>query len=120
MGNFQELRVWQLSKQLAVTIYKLTREEPLSKDFGFKDQIRRAALSIPANIAEGDELGTDKQSIRHFYIAKGSSAELITICIIGSETGIIKPQITESIVSDCRIISVMLLKLIKSRSKSYH
>jgi len=115
MGNFQKLRVWELAKQLAVKIYKLTLETPVSKDFGFKDQVQRAAVSIPANIAEGDELGTNKQSIRHFFIAKGSSAELITLLIIGSEIGYIPDEVKESIISDCRIISVMLTKLIKAR-----
>lgn len=51
MGNFQKLRVWQLSKDLAVKIYKLTQESKLSKDYGLRDQIRRAAVSIPSNIA---------------------------------------------------------------------
>jgi hypothetical protein len=70
MGNFRKLLVWQKAKELAVKIYKLVRTQPISKDFGFRDQIQRAAVSIPANIAEGDELDTDKQSIRHFYIEK--------------------------------------------------
>jgi four helix bundle protein len=48
----------------------LTHNKEFSKDFGFKDQIQRSAVSIPLSISEGDELETDKQSIRHFYIAK--------------------------------------------------
>jgi len=51
-----------------------------SKDYGLKDQIQRSAVSIPSNIAEGDDLETDKQSIKHFYIAKGSTAELFQSC----------------------------------------
>jgi four helix bundle protein len=78
MGNFQKLRVWQLAKELAVRIYKLTQSPTFSKDFGLRDQIQRSAISIPSNIAEGDNLDTDKQSIRHFYIARGSTAELGT------------------------------------------
>jgi len=116
MGNFQKLRVWELAKQLAVNTYKLSLNTPVSKDYGFKDQIQRAAVSIPANIAEGDELGTDKQSIKHFFIAKGSAAELITLLIIGGEIGYIQDEVKESFISDCRIISVMLTKLIKARS----
>ncbi len=116
MENFQKLRVWQLAKKLAVRIYNLTKEEPVSKDYGFKDQIQRASVSISANIAEGDELGTDKQSIRHFFIAKGSSAELMTLLIIGNEIGYVKDEIKDSFISDCRIISVMLTKFIKARS----
>lgn len=51
MGKFQKLRVWQLAKELAIKIYKLTLTPKLSRDFGFKEQIQRSAVSIPANIA---------------------------------------------------------------------
>ena len=64
MGKFRKLKVWQRGKDLAVSIYKTTGGGPFAKDFGLRDQIRRAAVSIPSNIAEGDELGTDKQGIR--------------------------------------------------------
>ncbi|HBE43582.1 MAG TPA: four helix bundle protein [Bacteroidales bacterium] len=117
MGNFQELRVWQTAKVLAVKIYRLTNSSKLSKDFGFKDQIQRSAISIPSNIAEGDELETDKQSVRFFYIAKASSAELLTQIIIGTEIGYIDKEEAEKLIEDCRIISVMLTKLIKARRK---
>ena len=70
MGNFLKLRVWQLAKELAVKIYKLTQTSTFSKDYGLKDQIQRSAVSIPSNIAEGDDLETDKQSVRHFYKQK--------------------------------------------------
>jgi four helix bundle protein len=60
MGNFQNLTVWQKAKELAIYIYKLTNQGKLANDYGLKDQIRRAAISIPSNIAEGDELDTDK------------------------------------------------------------
>jgi four helix bundle protein len=117
MGNFKKLLVWQKAKELAVKIYKLAKTQPISKDFGLRDQIQRAVVSIPANIAEGDELGTDKQSIRHFYIAKGSAAELQTLIIIANEIDYIDSQVMEDIVNDCKIISVMLLRIINSRSK---
>ena len=116
MGNFQKLHVWQLAKKLAVKIYKLTSSPIFSKDFGLKDQIQRSAVSIPSNIAEGDELETDKQSVRHFYISKGSTAELLTQLIIAQEIGYLDSDTTENLVNDCKIISVMLTKLIKARS----
>jgi four helix bundle protein len=115
MGNFQKLRVWQLAKNLAVKIYKLTKTPKFSKDFGLKDQIQRAAVSIPANISEGDELGTNKQSIRHFYIAKGSVAELQTLLIISKEIDYIDDETMNMLDNECNIISVMLNKLIKAR-----
>jgi four helix bundle protein len=115
MGNFQELRVWQLAKDLAVKVYKLTNQTEITKDFGFKDQIQKSAVSIPSNIAEGDDLETDKQSIRHFYIAKGSAAELLTQIIIGKEIGYIPESNANQLNNDCKVISVMLTKLIKAR-----
>ena len=115
MGNFQKLRVWVLSKDLAVRIYKLTQKKEFLRDSGFKDQIQRSAVSISSNISEGDELETDKQSIRHFYIAKGSTAELLTQIIIGQEIGYIMKEEADQLSGDCRIISVMLTKLIKAR-----
>jgi four helix bundle protein len=116
MGNFQKLRVWQLAKELAVKVYKITQSPKFSKDFGFKDQIQRSALSIPSNISEGDELETDKLSVRYFYIAKASSAELLTQIIIGEEIGYIDKKQSDHLINDCKIISVMLSRLIKARS----
>ena len=115
MGNFRKLRVWLAAKELAVNIYKLTNNNQFSKDFGFKDQIQRAAVSIPSNIAEGDELGTDKLSIRYFYIAKGSSAELMTQLIIAHEIGYVDQSTTALLVDECDKISSMLSKLISAR-----
>ena len=116
MGNFQNLQVWQLAKELAINIYRLTCSKEFPKDFGYKDQIQRAAVSIPSNISEGDELGSNKQSAHFFYIAKGSVAELLTQIIIGHEIGYISKNQADSLKNDCRIISVMLSKLIKVRT----
>jgi four helix bundle protein len=117
MGNFKELRVWQLAKELAVRIYKLTQTSSFSKDFGLRDQIQRSAVSIPSNIAEGDNLDTDKQSVRHFYIARGSTAELRTQLIISLEIGYITSQEFELFDTECDKISAMLTTLIKHRMK---
>jgi four helix bundle protein len=119
MGNFQDLKVWQRSKDSAVYIYKLTTKGQLGKDYGLRDQIRRAGVSIPSNIAEGDELGTDKQAIRHFFIAKGSSAEVLTQVIISYEIGYINIKDYKYVESECKAISAMTMRLIQARSESY-
>ena len=116
MGNFQKLRVWQIAKEIAVKIYRLTREKEFSKDFGLRDQIQRAAVSIASNIAEGDESGTNKTSVRYFYIAKGSIAELQTQLIIANEIGYMDDFLKDSLINECDNISIMLRKLIKARS----
>lgn len=118
MGNFQKLRVWQVAKDLAVKVYKLTNSLQFRKDLGFKDQIQRSAVSISSNIAEGDESGTDRLSIRHLYIAKGSTAELMTQLIIASEIGYIDEPTKSSLCDECDKLSAMLCKLIKIRSEN--
>jgi four helix bundle protein len=118
MGKFQDLKVWQRAKDLAVCIYKITAQGKFFKDYGLRDQIRRAAVSISSNISEGDELGTDKLSIRHFYIAKGSSAEVFTQAIISLEIGYITKEEYDHIEEECLAISSMLTRLIQSRTKS--
>jgi four helix bundle protein len=89
-----------------------------SKDFGLKDQIRRAAVSIPSIIAEGEELGTNRQSIKYFNISKGSSAEVFTQAIIAFEIGYPGKEDFVFIDQECRSISKRLNKLIQSRSNS--
>ena len=78
MGNYKKLSVWVESRDLAVEIYNITGKGKFVKDFSLRDQIRRAAVSISSNIAEGDESGFNKMLIRYLYIAKGSVAELET------------------------------------------
>ena len=116
MGNFKELLVWNKAKDLAVFVYKMTLVGDFSKDFGLRDQIRRAAVSVPSNIAEGDNLGTDKQSIRHFYIARGSAAEVLTQAIIALEIKYITRDQFIHIETECQAISGMLTRLIQARS----
>jgi len=116
MGNFQELKVWQRAKELAVFLYKISGEGVFAKDWGLRDQMRRAVVSIPSNIAEGDELDTDRQAIKFFYIAKGSSAELLTQTIIAHEIGYLTGQDFDHVKNECQAISKMLIGLIRARS----
>ena len=118
MGKFKELKVWRRGKDLAVSVYKTTGKGSFAKDFGLRDQIRRAAVSIASNIAEGDELGTDKQAIRYFYTAKGSSAEVLTQAIIALEIGYLAEDSFNYIENECQAISSMLTRLIQARLRS--
>lgn len=116
MGKFQELKVWQRGKELAVFLYKITGQGTFEKDWGLRDQIRRAVVSIPSNIAEGDELDTNRQAIRFFYTAKGSSAEVLTQAIIAHEIGYLTKKHFDHIIDECQAISSMLTNLIRARS----
>jgi four helix bundle protein len=120
MGNFKELKVWQKAKDLAVYIYRMTEQGAFSKDYGLRDQIRRAAVSVPSNISEGDELDTNRQAVRFFYVAKGSSAEVLTQAIIAYEIGYLDESGFRHIEQECVCISSMLTRLIQARLKSLH
>jgi four helix bundle protein len=117
MSNFENLKVWHRAVELAVSIYKLTSEnKSFRNDFGLRDQMRRASVSISSNISEGDELGTDKQAVRQFFIAKGSSAELYTQLIISNKIGYLSNEELLFFQNESKAISSMLTKLIRSRN----
>lgn len=117
MGKYQDLKVWKLAKDLAVNVYRLVdKNEKLKKDFRFASQITSSAVSIPSNIAEGDELNTIKQGINHFHIARGSCAELITQLMIAKEIGFIPNEDSEKLIKCANQISASLYKLIQARS----
>ncbi|WP_345779679.1 four helix bundle protein [Pseudoalteromonas sp. Isolate3] len=80
--KFEQMDVWKKSSRLACDVYKVMF---VCKDYGFKGQITRAALSIPSNIAEGLERETCNDEARFLYYAKGSAGELITQLYIGIE-----------------------------------
>jgi four helix bundle protein len=116
MSGFRDLKVWQKAKDLAVQIYKVTQDGLFGRDFGFKDQIRRASVSIPSNIAEGDERGSNKEAVRFFYIAKGSLAELQTQLEIAHEIKYLDELIVNELLDKSDTIGKMLGSLIKARS----
>ncbi len=114
-GGFKDLIVWQKAKDLAVFVYKIAEEGSFGRDYGLRDQMQRSAVSIASNIAEGDERDTDRESVRFFYIAKGSLAELRTQIQIAYEIGYLEKQIYEAIEADCIELGKMIGKLIKFR-----
>ena len=113
--NYTNLKVWKRAKDLAVYIYKVTKEGDLARDFNLRDQMRRAAVSIASNIAEGDERSTDKDSARFFYMAKGSSAELRTQSIIAHESSLLGDSDATHVAKETAEISGMLQRLIEAR-----
>ena len=118
MGDFRKLEVWQLAKDLSVYIYKLTGKGEFAKDYDLRGQIRKAVVSVTSNIAEGDESGSNRQSIRYFNIAKGSSAEVQTQSIIALEIGYITEKEYAFIINQCELISKKTANLIKYRSQN--
>ena len=111
--DFEKLVVWQRSKCLAVEIY---REFAGCKDFGFKDQITRPALSVPSNIAEGMERCSAKEKVRFLWIAKASCGELRTQILIGSDIAYIARPLADNWIAETRELSKMLCGLINKIS----
>ncbi|MCK4627732.1 MAG: four helix bundle protein [Sedimentisphaerales bacterium] len=98
MGNkinsYRDLIVWQKGLELSYLLYEITRSFPQEEKFGLISQIRRAAVSVPSNIAEGQARHRKKEFIQYLYIAKGSLAELDTQCLIARRLGYVEePQI---------------------------
>ena len=83
--SYRDLKIWQRSKAYAVIIYKITKIFPASELYGLTSQMRRSAISIPSNIAEGFRRGSQKEKLHFLRIAFGSSAELDTQLAISTE-----------------------------------
>ena len=109
--RFESLEVWKRSARLSAEVYKYFA---LCKDFGFKDQITRSSLSIPSNIAEGYERGSDKDTVRFLYYAKGSAAELRSQIYIGIDIGYIEKNIGNQWIKETDEVSKMLRGLIQA------
>ena len=87
--GYRDLEIWQIATKLVVECYRLCDQLPRSEDFGLKPQIRRAAVSIPANIAEGHGRSTTGEYIQHLGIAHGSLMELETHIQIAGRLGLL-------------------------------
>jgi four helix bundle protein len=110
-SSFEDLEVWQRACRLAVCVYEELKN---CKDFGLKDQMTRAAVSIASNIAEGAERDTAAEFMRFLHIAKGSAAELRTQVYIACKIGLIQEPIQKELASELKSLSSMIHGLIKS------
>jgi four helix bundle protein len=113
-GSFEDLEVWQEGCDLAVEIYGITRTGNLSRDYGFRDQMTKAAVSIPSNIAEGKERETVPELIRFLYIAKGSAGELRTQIHIAYRIGYIESEVFRGLIKRAELLSKKLASFIRS------
>ena len=82
MKDYKELRVWQKSMELVTELYRIIKLLPREETFALSDQMRRAAISIPSNIAEGYNRNSDQELLNFLYISRGSTAELETQIMI--------------------------------------
>ena len=87
MKKFEDLEVWQLGHDLVLGVYDVTARYPDEERFGLVSQMRRAGVSVPANLAEGCDRGTDRELARSCDIASGSAAELDYYCRLSHDLG---------------------------------
>ena len=112
--NFRELRVWQLGKKLALDVYRVTEKFPGREQYCLSSQMRKAAISIPSNIAEGFNRVHNKEYRNFLFISLGSCAELETQLEIASELDYINATDKEKMLEDLNYESRMLRKLAKT------
>ena len=108
---FEEIIAWQKARDLAVAVYHLFKE---SRDFAFRNQIQRAAISISSNIAEGFERKTNEEFKYFLYIAKGSCAELRSLLHMSVDLKMIPQEVSQCHIQDATEVSKILSGLIKT------
>jgi len=114
LKNYKELKVWQKSYQLCLEVYRITTEFPKEEKFGLISQIRRAAVSVVSNIAEGYGRKTTTEYIRFLYIAYGSNCELETQILLSGDLGYIDSSRLEELKEGIREVERMLKALVNS------
>jgi four helix bundle protein len=114
LKNYKELNVWQKSYKLCLHIYKVTKRFPKDEMYGLTSQIRRSAVSIPSNIAEGYGRKTTLEYVRFLYIAYGSVCELETQTMISGDLGYVRKESLQEIRQEIGDVERMLKAMIKS------
>jgi four helix bundle protein len=112
--SYRDLRVWQDSMDLAVLCYEITARFPKEEMFGLTTQIRRAASSIPANVAEGHGRESTGSFVQYLRVAQGSLKELETHFLLATRLGFVEPTRSEQTLGRCGELGRMLRSLIRS------
>lgn len=117
--DFRKLTVWQKAKDLAVAVYRSVHASAVAKDYGLKDQILRASVSIASNIAEGYTRETTPDRIHFLNVARGSCAELETQLIISVDAGLLSRAPADALIQQSDEVSKMLYSL-REKLRSDH
>jgi four helix bundle protein len=114
--SYQDLHVWQNGMDLTEQVYQLTQDFPKEESYGLTSQIRRAAISIPANIAEGWGRQTSKEFQQFLRVAQGSLRELETHLLLALRLGLARDDQVQPLLQMCRVIGKQLISLQRSLS----
>lgn len=107
MHNFEKLKIWQKAMDIAVAVYEISAVLPIDERFNLIHQIKKSAVSIPSNIAEGSGRNHNKEFIQFLGIANGSTFELITQLILAKRLNLIDATITQPIINQLVEVSNM-------------
>ncbi|MBQ1195444.1 MAG: four helix bundle protein [Clostridia bacterium] len=118
LKGYKQLQIWQKSMELTVQIYRIVKLLPKEELYALSDQMRRAAVSIPSNIAEGHSRSNQKEFIHFLNIAKGSNAELFTQLLICERVGYISPEKLHSVKELSDELARMITSFIKNINNS--
>ncbi|NLX25444.1 MAG: four helix bundle protein [Lentisphaerae bacterium] len=110
--TFEDIEAWQESRKLANAVYAITRRNGFDRDFGLRDQIQRAAVSVVSNIAEGFERGSNKEFIQFLYISKGSVGEVRAQLYVALDQQYISAAEHEELSASASRVSRMIAGLI--------
>lgn len=113
ISKFEDIDAWQLAREMTKTIYAISNDGAFARDFGLRDQIRRASVSIMSNIAEGFERGGDKEFFQFVSLAKGSSGEVRAQLYVALDAGYIDQQTFSRLSDMATQINRMLARLMK-------
>jgi four helix bundle protein len=112
--DYKDLEVWQRSMELCVRVYDVTEDFPQREAYGLAGQIRRAAVSIPANIAEGHGRATRQDYSRFVKIARGSGAELETELLLAERLGMVSDDALTSVSDDLIVVRRLIQGLVNA------
>jgi four helix bundle protein len=116
--KFEDLKAWQKARELTNEIYRLGQQAPLSRDFGLRDQLQRAAVSVMANLAEGFDRAHRAEKLQFWNVAKASAGEVKSLLYVVGDNKLADPQLVERLQNLCSEASRLCTGLMTSFARS--